>query len=332
MRDRQRILWLTADKPDNISVGRQRIADQLTDRGYDVTVCGTTLHTVIRSLREGGVYDAVVGTTRAGAFAGLVLQMVHRLPLVVDHVDPVRQFQETHPGWLATLVTHMEKVAFARAEQVLYVYPEERERVSRYANSLAQTDLGLEFDQFASPDPEVVETARAALNQKSVRGNVAIYVGGLEPIYNIEPLLAAMPTLEEWSLVVVGDGDLRDEVVSAAAEQDNVYYFGTVPHQEVPGYLAVADVGISLVDDPHTLKVLEYGASGLPVVQAAGRAEDRFGDLVEYCEPKPERIADGIRRAGDEGADGALASYASEFDWAEIATDYERALDIVTAP
>jgi len=46
----QRVLWLTPDKPDNISVGRQRIADHLETRGFDVTLRGTTPRTVLRSL------------------------------------------------------------------------------------------------------------------------------------------------------------------------------------------------------------------------------------------------------------------------------------------
>lgn len=324
-----RLLWLTPDKPENVSVGRRRIADHLEERGFEITLRGTTPRTVWRSLRERERYDAVIGTTRAGAFAGTLLKLLGRRPLVVDHVDPIRQFAATHPGWLATVVRLLEDASFAAADRVLYVYEEEATRVGRYAGDAVSTDLGVEFERFADPDPDAVEAARDRLDDLDVRENVAVYVGGLEPIYHVESMLTAMEHLPDWSLVVVGDGSLRDAVARAAAERRNVHYLGSVPHEAIPGYLHAADVGVSLVDDPHTLKVLEYGAAGLPVVQAAGRAEERFGDLVAYCEPTPEGVADAIERAGDRDADESLREFAAGFDWGEIADDYERSLKSV---
>lgn len=318
------ILWLTPDKPENISVGRQRIADYLEARGFEVTVRGTSRHTVLRSLRERHQYDVVVGTTRAGAISGVLLKLVGK-QLIVDHVDPIRQFAENNPRWLTVLVRLFENVSFVAADHVFYVYDEERARVERYASNHSKTDLGVEFDRFADPDPEAVESARNRLERLDLQEQVAIYVGGLEPIYHVEELLAAMDRLPDWSLVVVGDGSLRDAVSTAAADRPNVHYIGTVPHETVPGYLREADVGISLVDDPHTLKVLEYGAAGLPVVQAEGRAEARFGDRVEYCAPEPGSIAAAITRCHTVDST-SLRAFASQFTWDSIATDYIEAV------
>lgn len=323
MSDDLSVLWLTPDKPENISVGRQRIADHLENAGFRVTVRGTTPGTVLQSLRERKEYDAVVGTTRAGAFAGGLLKLFSRRPLVVDHVDPIRQFEETHPQWLATLVRLCENVAFSFADHVLFVYGEERERVARYADSFSETDLGVEVERFRDPDSEFVSAATERLDDRGVDGNVAVYVGGLEPIYHIEELLTAMSHLPTWSLVVIGDGGLRETVETAAAEHENIHYLGLVPHEHVPGYLHAADAGVSLVDDPHTLKVLEYGIAGLSVVQAAGRAEERFGDQVEYCEPNPESIAETIDNAV---SNTDIQSFVAEYDWERIADDYRKVL------
>lgn len=326
MRDR-RVLWLTPDKPDNISVGRRRIADHLEERDLEVTLRGTTVRTVLRSLRERGEYDAIVGTTRAGAIAGILLKLVHRRPLVVDHVDPIRQFAETHPRWLVPVVSALENASFRAADHVLYVYEEERERVTRHASDASQTDLGVEFDRFSNPDPDIVAAAAETIESEGIDGRIAIYVGGLEPIYHVRDLVAAITRLEDWSLLVLGDGTLADRVRDVAARRDDIAYLGTVPHETVPGYLHAADVGVSLVDDPHTLKVLEYGAAELSVVQLAGRAEERFGDRVEYCDAAPESIAAAIERANDDGSPDGLRSYASTFDWGEITNDYARILD-----
>ncbi|RKD98074.1 glycosyltransferase [Halopiger aswanensis] len=328
------VLWLTPDKPEDISVGRQRIATHLEESGVDVTLRGTTSKTVLQSLRDAGQYDVIIGTTRAGAIAGTAIKLATGTPLIVDHIDPIRQFEENNPRWLATIVRQLENVAFRVADRVLYVYDEEANRVNRFGTA-TKTALGVDFDRFANPDPDIVERAESAL-EGTVAENVAIYVGGLEPIYHVRDLLAAATRLDEsWTLLVLGTGSLSEQVERAAASHDNIVYPGTVPHEVIPGYLHAADVGVCLVDDPHTLKVLEYGAAGLPTVQVRGRAEERFDGLVEFCDPTPDSIARAIERAGTEqtGSTGSsqstttgLQSFAREFDWAEIAETYKNTI------
>ncbi|WP_254536874.1 glycosyltransferase [Halomarina litorea] len=324
-----RVLWLTPDKPANISVGRRRIAECLEADGFDVTLRGTTPATVRESLRERDAYDAVVGTTRAGALAGCALKLLGT-PLVVDHVDPIQQFERTHPRALSLAVRAAENAAFALADHTLYVYEEEEARVRRYAREATATDLGVSFDRFADPDPESVDRARTRLDEAGVGSeNVLVYVGGLEPIYEVPQLLAAMVHLPDWTLVVLGAGSLEGRVERAARDRENVVFLGTVPHEDVPGYLHAADVGVSLVDDPHTLKVLEYGAAGLGVVQAAGRAEERFGAFVSFCEPYPAEIARAVREADEMGGSEDFREYVRRFDYARIAEDYSRTLRAV---
>lgn len=319
-----RVLWLTPNKPENISVGRQRIATHLDADGFEVTLRAGSPGAVVESVTGDATYDVVVGTTRAGAIVGAGLTAITGWPLVVDHVDPIRQFEETNPWPLAWVVCHLEHVAFRRSAHVLYVYPEERARVERYATAATETDLGVEFDRFADPDANIVDTARDHLDGLALRENVAIYVGGLEPIYHVRELVACVDYLDDWSLVVLGSGSLEDVVTDAAADSAAVAYLGTVPHERVPGYLHVADVGVSLVDDPHTLKVLEYGAARLPTVQLRGRAERKFGESVEFCEAEPESIAAAVKRAT--GADpetvDSLQALAREYSWECIADQY----------
>lgn len=315
-----RVLWHTPNKPTDISVGRRRIADHLEEAGLDVTLRGTTRETLVRSIRERSQYDVVVGTTRSGALAAVTLRLLGGPPLVVDHIDPISQFAENNSASLTWGVRAAENLAFRLSAATLFVYEPERTRVERHASRAVKTSLGVEYERFAQPDSAVVDRARTQL-ETVAETNVAIYVGGLEPIYNVESLLDAFDLLDEWALVVVGTGSLRRSVERRAAERDNVHYLGTVPHEEVPGYLAVGDVGVSLVDDPHTLKVLEYGAAGLPTVQLDGAARERFGDRIEYCDDRPSSVASAIQRAGQRDTE-PLRTLASEYDWAEIAAEY----------
>jgi len=321
------ILWLTPDKPDSISVGRRRIADHLEAAGFNVNLRGTTSRTVAKSLRDGGKYDVIIGTTRLGAIAGMIVSRVHNVPLIVDHVDPIRQLRATQSEIVVRIVRRLEHLAFRLAAHVLYVYPEEESRVVDRATASSKTDLGVEYDRFADPDPAVVEQAREKLN--GVNDKLAVYIGGLEPMYEIKPLLEAAETFEEWTLIVIGTGSLKSIVEQAADDSDSIRFLGTVPHEDVPGYLHLADVGISLVDDPHTLKALEYGAAGLNVVQRAGRAESRFGGLVEYCSTEPTDVAATIKRAAAANNGAALQTYVEQFDWETIADTYLRAITTI---
>jgi len=317
------VLWLTPDKPANISIGRQRIAAHLEQAGFDLTLRGTTGRAVLASLRERGQYDVVVGTTRAGAIAASLVAGLHGRPLVVDHVDPIRQLRETASWPVASAVERLENTAFRLADHVLYVYAEEADRVTRRAGMVTRTNLGVDIERFADPNEEAIADARQRLDD--VEDDVAVYVGGLEPIYAVEPLLASVEHLQDWTLVIAGAGSLEPVVDQAAAQTDSIRFLGTVTHETIPGLLALADVGVSLVDDPYTLKVLEYGASGLPVVQRAGRAESRFGDRVEYATADPASVADAIECAKAAGG-GRLREFVAQFDWQRIAADYRSAI------
>lgn len=324
------VLWLTPDKPDDISVGRRRIAECLRESGMDVTQRATTPRTVLTVIRERERYDVVVGTTRAGAIAGTGLKLLG-VPLVVDHVDPIRQFIATHSRPVALAVRLAENVAFALADHTLYVYAEERERVARHACTATETDLGVAYDRFTEPDSEILRRARERLNQEGVDvdGRILVYVGGLEPIYRIPELMGAMEHLEDWTLLVLGTGTLAENVRRTADERENVVFLGIVPHEDVPGYLHAADVGVSLVDDPHTLKVLEYAAAGLGVVGAYGRAERRFGEFVAFCDPQPTDIARAVREAGRRGVSDEFREYVRRFDYERVAAAYGKVLKVV---
>lgn len=323
-----RVLWLTPNKPENISVGRERIATHLRASGHEIDIRAGRPGTVASVLRSGTDYDAIVGTTRAGAIFGAVLKVVTGTPLLVDHIDPISQFEATAAWPLAFAVKHLEHLAFRVADCVCYVYPEEQARVERHARAATKTDLGVDFERFLNPGEEVIADARAHMDDLGLAENVAVYVGGLEPIYHIEPMLKSVAHLDGWSLLVLGSGSLESSVAAAAADSEQVVFPGTVPHETVPGYLHAADVGVSLVDDPHTLKVLEYGAAGLPTVQLAGRAEAKLGDAVGYCSTDPADIAAAIERAAGTDAT-ALRDLASEYAWSAIAATYARELETI---
>jgi glycosyltransferase involved in cell wall biosynthesis len=69
-------------------------------------------------------------------------------------------------------------------------------------------------------------------------------------------------------------------------------------------------------------------------VQLAGRAEKRFGELVEFCSTDPADVARAIesteeRSDEENGTETSLREFAGRFDWSRVASDYEQALEDV---
>lgn len=326
------VLWLRPDKPADVSVGRHRIAAILQERGHDVRVENATVADFRHVLGGSGDVDVVVGTTRLGALVAVWRKLLRGTPAVVDHIDPIEQFGRTH-GRLATgLVGLVERVAFRLADHVMVVYEEEVPRVERDARGVTETGLGVDFERFADPDESAVQRAREHLEESGLdlaRERV-IYVGGIEPAYHVETVADAMAHLPDWDFVVLGDGSRREAIETHP--QENVHYLGTVPHERVPGYLHASDVGICLLDDRNTLKLLEYGAAGLPAVNVEGDAETRFEGLIEFCTLDPADVAAAVERAAVHDADDvdAYRTFVRDFGWESVADDYEAVFRRVT--
>lgn len=318
------ILWLRPDKPANISVGRHRIALELESRGHDVDVRNTTIPDFWQVLRDSP--DVIVGTTRLGAFVGAWKHVLSGTPLVIDHIDPIAQLQRSHRPSTVWGIDKVEKLAFRIADHVMVVYDGELPRVSRHTTNITQTSLGVDYDLFADPPSETIEKARDTVSAHVPSDSrILLYVGGLEPPYHVQTIVNAMDYLDGWHFVVLGDGSQREQIENAATDLQTVHYLETVPYEEVPGYMHVSDVGISLLDDANTLKILEYGAARLPVVHIEGNAEAVLDGSVTFCSLDSADVADAVERAVMSETE-ELQRFAQQRSWESIAETYEEVL------
>lgn len=103
-----------------------------------------------------------------------------------------------------------------------------------------------------------------------------LYVGNFSPPKRVDTILRAMsrvvervPTARLW---LVGDGELRAELESLAAEMGiagKVEFLGTRPHDEIPGWMRRADVLVHCSDhEGLPVAIMEALGCGLPVVAA----------------------------------------------------------------
>jgi len=318
------ILWLTPDKPENLSIGRRRIADGLKDKGYTITCEPRRLEHAKTQLTSS--YDVLLGTTSLAGIMGME-SVIRDKAFVVDHVDPISQLYRTADYKTARLVETLQDIAFRLADGILYVYDEEVDRLTGTSATVQQTTLGVDYERFQNPTSESVEYVTDALSQAGVNNQFATYIGGLEEIYNIPDLLQSA-VIGGYDLVIAGQGKYETECWKATAQYENIHYLGSLPHEHIPALLHHAGAGISLVDDPHTVKVLEYAAGGLPVVHLQGRAENVLptGD-VEWVRSDPYDIARGVKAAMAE--QGTLQNYAKDRRWSDVVDEYDEMIQAV---
>jgi glycosyltransferase involved in cell wall biosynthesis len=164
-----------------------------------------------------------------------------------------------------------------------------------------------------------------------------LYHGALSPGRGIEQLVEAADALPpDVAVVFLGDGPLAEELrdrSASAAGRGRIYLHRAVEIEELPGWVAGADVGViafqpinrnNYLATPN--KLFDYLAGGVPVVVSDFPEMRRIvegGDAGVCCDPAdPASIARGICRlleaVGPEAEDRRrrIADYAVRtFGW-----------------
>ncbi|HEY57678.1 MAG TPA: glycosyltransferase family 4 protein [Anaerolineae bacterium] len=156
------------------------------------------------------------------------------------------------------------------------------ERIGVEMSRVALVPNGVDLRRFESP-PEPLPREALGLTEEQV---VVMYVGRLGPEKNLVFLLRAFRGVAmvypQAHLVLVGDGPIREDLVAQTRElglAGRVTFVGQKPYEEVPRYLAAADLfATASVTEVHPLSVIEAMAAGLPVV---GVHSPGVGDTVE---------------------------------------------------
>ena len=162
--------------------------------------------------------------------------------------------------------------------------------------------------------------ARAALG---LAGPTAISVGHLIERKGHDLAIAALATLPEWLLLIVGEGPERARLAALAARPEvagRVRLLGAIPHADLPALYGAADALVLASSREGWANVLlESMACGTPVV-----ASDIWGNPEVVRAPAAGRIvarsadgvAAGLRDLWGAGPDrAATRAYAEGFGW-----------------
>src|SRR5262249_19570199 len=162
-------------------------------------------------------------------------------------------------------------------------------------------------------------TWRPIQAREGPRDFVVGFLGSLKQWHGVEILLDAFERLSkkspDYHLLIIGDGPLRTLVEERRADdlrRGRVTITGEVPYEDVPRWLERVDVGLA----PYPplplfyfspLKVLEYAASGVPIVaSASGQIAEIFAHETSAMLHRPGDVAEIVEHVERLRADPAL--------------------------
>ena len=249
----------------------------------------------------------------------------------------------TRPGWGGWLERRAERPALLGADLVACGSETVVEQVLRIGvpdERVLLTPTGVDLELFAEPPDPAPLRRRLGLEDRFVVG----WIGSFRRFHALEQAVQAAGGVPAAALLLVGDGPERARIEELAKELGVPAVFpGTVPHHELPAYLAAMDAAVILAprNEPFhysPLKLAEYLAAGLPVVApAAGQVGRRLTDGVEAVVVPPHDVAAmgaALRRLHDDPEErarlGKAARAAAEAEWSWD-NQVRRVLDVVAA-
>lgn len=168
----------------------------------------------------------------------------------------------------------------------------------------------------AAVDAISAEQITALRDRYGLRGTVFLYVGRMDDRKGVRELLAAWRSAglgpDQASLLLVGDGPLREDLTAGSADLGNVVFAGRIPYDEIAPYYASADAFvISTLEDNWSLVVPEAMACALPILSSTYngcwpelvRAENGWTFLPE----DGPGFAQVLQQAAAKGRDGLAA-------------------------
>ncbi len=273
-------------------------------------------------------YDVAVVDGPESALLARFLKKSEQVQFLIYY--DIDYYPGVHPQW-AKILSWRERILCDEADAVASVSrPLAALREQQGARRAVVIPNGVDFPRFY-----------AANFVRCEHPPTLIYTGSLDARWGVDLSIRAMPLLRsqvpDIRLLIVGRGPAEAELRRLAQSlgvEDCVRFAGFVPHADLPGLLAQADIGIATSRQDifrqfaSPLKIVEYMAAGLPVLCSGGGeaeqmiAESGAGTNIPF---EPEAFAEAAGRLWSTpgclaNARAAAVDYARSRSWEQIGT------------
>jgi teichuronic acid biosynthesis glycosyltransferase TuaH len=239
-------------------------------------------------------------------------------------------------GTDARWLEQMERRQLARADIVVAISPELRDKWSAYRDDVVVIPNGCHAEQFATSD-----TAPLPADVTLPRP-IAGFVGHMSERIDLAMLEAVADA--GVSLLLVGPRQPTFEIakMDALLARPNVQWVGTKTFSELPSYMRVIDVGLTPYQQSAfnrasvPLKTLEYLAAGRPVVASALPAHRRLDTshvaIADTAEDFAELTRARLAVPGEPEEAEQRRALGARHSWTERAADIARLVGLDDCP
>ena len=258
---------------------------------------------------------------RDGIFDGLLalhIKKRYKVPFVFEMSNPIEQSWELHKLYskhkyfwyfILKIEAHLTMHILHKADLVLPTTKWMKEDFAKKgieSSKMMPYPNGIDTNRFSNANGEEIRKRYYLKDSK-----VVIYIGTMNKQRHLDVLIQAFSKVREKKenvkLLMVGDGTDKtnlERLVNALGIKDDVIFTAQVYFDEVPNFIAAADIGVATMPPldfyKHSspIKMFEYMALGKPVVaneeipeQKEVIEESGGGILVKF---KEESFASGI--------------------------------------
>lgn len=287
-------------------------------------------------------YDVVFSHEEA-AFFGIALARLFRVPHIYDMHSSLPQqldnFEFSKSPLLKRIFTALEDAVLKSSRSVIVICKDLHDYVigKGFGDKAVFLQNFMDFNDFETTPAD--GEAIAAIRRQAAPGGekIIFYAGNFEPYQGIPLLIESMARVKGRAVLLILGGSREDhEAAGRRAEElgarGRIRFVEKVPPQEVPRYLAAADVLVSpRVSGTNTpLKIYSFLKSGKPMVATRLYTHTQVlsDEIAVLAAADPEGFAAGLDFAlasDDARARAAEAKRRADADWV-----YPRYLEKIT--
>jgi glycosyltransferase involved in cell wall biosynthesis len=283
--------------------------------------------------------DVVIGFGVLNTFFASLYAKFYDVPFVFYLIDSLHTLIENNI--YSKIAKRVEKSTLNRSDRILTINKALRDytiEMGARTDNVGIIPAGIDLEKYRRTEQRVQVRDKLGIGDDDI---VLFFMGWLyefSGLLEIADLLTAYDGDFSLKLMIVGDGDLYDDLHMMSQNNENIILTGRVDYDEIPSYLSASDICIlpayknKIMKDIVPIKIYEYLASSKPVVATnlEGLVKE-FGHSsgILFVDEPNELIplVEDIINNGKYASLSRLAyATASKYEWSSITESFEKYL------